>query len=388
LEVGERLFCFNPLKIINQSKFMKSIPLFIAAVISLFTVVTTQAVPDLKADLKNNPDKIPAYNNYIRATVTEIRGLMSTKPDAAEKKIAEMEAFLKTLKPTNEQGKTFHQRSLRSARFLKQNLELERTPIEDYVKRLKDDPDDIDALRAYYRKASMKISPITRSKPDQAEKELKALQTFLDGVKAKAQKEATGRQIEGYARGLTSMKSRIVAGRKLVKMIGQDATPLKVSSWANGDPVTDKDLNGKVVLLDFWAVWCGPCIATFPHLREWQEKYSGRGLVIIGMTRHYNYEWNAETGRASRAKEPTSPEEEGAMLEKFAKHHKLHHRFAIQDGRDISTYYGVTGIPHVVLIDQKGKIRLMRVGSGEQNAKDVEAMIKKLLGPDAAAAGS
>ena len=364
---------------------MKRFHLSIASVLCLFVMTSIQAAPDIKADLSDNPDKIAAYNNYMRATMSEIRGLTRTKPKVAEKRITEMEAFLKALKPTTEEAKTLHQRAMRSVGFLKQNLELERTPIEDYAKRLKADPDDLKALTGYYRKASMKISPIARSKPDQAEKELKALQEVLNGVKAKATNEATGRQIDAYARGIQSIKSRMDSGRKMAKLIGEDAAPLKVSSWANGKPVTDKDLKGKVVLLDFWAVWCGPCIATFPHLREWQEKYSGRGLVIIGMTRHYNYEWNAQTGRASRTKEPTSPEEEGAMLEKFAKHHKLHHRFAIQDGRDFSTYYGVTGIPHAVVIDQKGKIRLMRVGSGEQNAKDIEAMLEKLLGsPDAA----
>ena len=75
------------------------------------------------------------------------------------------------------------------------------------------------------------------------------------------------------------------------------------------------------------------------------------------------------------------------MLGQFASHHKLKHRFAIQKDRTISDYYGVTGIPHVVLIDQKGKIRIMRVGSGEKNAHDVEAMIMKLLSPKAAGGG-
>lgn len=367
---------------------MKHTPVFLTALLILFTLWPAQAAPDPKVDLKDNPDKIAAYNNYMRATVTEIRKLTSTKPNEAEKRIAEMEAFLKTVKPTTEEAKTFHQRAMRSVGFLSQNLELERTPIEDYAKRLKDNPDDLKALTGYYRKASMKISPLARSEPDQAEKELKALQAFLDGIKAKATNEATGRQIANYNRGITSIKSRIESGKKMSKLIGEKAAPLKVASWVNGDPLTDKDLKGKVVLLDFWAVWCGPCIATFPHLREWQEKYSGRGLVIVGMTRHYNYEWNDATNRASRRKDPTTPEEEAEMLKKFAKHHKLHHRFAIQDGRDISSYYGVTGIPHVVVIDQKGKIRLMRVGSGEKNAKDIEGMLKKLLGPDAAAAGS
>jgi len=359
---------------------MKCIPLFIAVVFSLFTVMSAQAAPDVKADLKENPDKIAAYNNYMRATMTEIRGLTAKNPDVAEKRIAEMEALLKGLKPTTQQAKTLQQRALRSAGFLKQNLELERTPLADFAKRLEANPDDLKALSGFYRKSSMKISPLARTQPDKAEKELKALKGFLDGVKAKAKNEATGRQIDAFARGMTSIERRIDAGRKHAGLIGANAVALDVGSWANGKALAAKDLKGKVVLLDFWAIWCGPCIATFPHLREWQDKYSDKGLVIIGLTRKYNYTWNEDRGRASRRAEGENTfDEEHEMLKQFAKHHKLKHVFAVQKDRSISDYYGVTGIPQVVLIDRQGKVRIIRVGSGEKNAHDVEAMIEKLI---------
>ena len=112
----------------------------------MFAIVPTQAAPDVKTDLKENPDKIAAYNNYMRATMTEIRGLTAKNPDVAEKRIAEMEALLKGLKPTTQQAKTLQQRALRSAGFLKQNLELERTPLADFAKRLEANPDDLKAL--------------------------------------------------------------------------------------------------------------------------------------------------------------------------------------------------------------------------------------------------
>ena len=73
------------------------------------------------------------------------------------------------------------------------------------------------------------------------------------------------------------------------------------------------------------------------------------------------------------------------MLGHFAKHHKLKHVFGVQKDRATSDYYGVTGIPQVVLIDRKGKVRLIRVGSGEKNAHDVEAILEKLLGTRTAA---
>ena len=66
------------------------------------------------------------------------------------------------------------------------------------------------------------------------------------------------------------------------------------------------------------------------------------------------------------------------MLEKFAGQHQLHHRFAVQKDNGASEYYAVTGIPHVVVIDRFGKIRLIRVGSGDKNAHDIGEMLEKL----------
>ena len=56
-----------------------------------------------------------------------------------------------------------------------------------------------------------------------------------------------------------------------------------IRAWINSEPLTIKELRGKVVLVDFWTYSYVNCIRTFPYLREWNAKYADDGLVIIGV---------------------------------------------------------------------------------------------------------
>ena len=104
--------------------------------------------------------------------------------------------------------------------------------------------------------------------------------------------------------------------------------------------------------------------------------------MILGLTSYYGFEWDEAAGRAQPGKGPekVKPEAEQEMLKKFAEHHKLKHRFGVQTKESkMSEYYAVTGIPHVVLIDRAGKVRLVKVGSGPANAKAISDMLEKVI---------
>src|SRR2546426_8169567 len=86
--------------------------------------------------------------------------------------------------------------------------------------------------------------------------------------------------------------------KKPQALVGKPAPEITGDFALNGKPVKLADLKGKVVLLDFWAVWCGPCIATFPHLREWNKDYKDKGLEVVGVTSYYGFgEFDKEAGK-------------------------------------------------------------------------------------------
>jgi thiol-disulfide isomerase/thioredoxin len=246
----------------------------------------------------------------------------------------------------------------------------------------------LEVLNAYVGAVTLHARDNMDADPELAAKQLDEAAALCKSVgdnpdASAAAKQAATRSIATIATTRRRLDSAIVQKA----LIGQPSIPLDVEAWVNGGPLAPEDIKGKVVLLDFWAVWCGPCIATFPHLREWNEKYSDKGLVIVGVTRHYKYGWNDEAKKIQKIDDIKPADEQAAMV-KFAEHHQLKHRFVVTPAEsEFWKHYGVTGIPHVVLIDRDGKVRLIRVGSGEANAKALHEMIEKLIETPAAGSG-
>lgn len=118
------------------------------------------------------------------------------------------------------------------------------------------------------------------------------------------------------------------------------------------------DTQGKVVLVDFWASWCGPCRAAFPALKEITDKFKDKGLVVVGV----------------------SLDEDKADMDAFVR--KMNPNFTIvRDAKGkLAGLMDVQGIPSTVIVDQKGRITAIHTGfDGARTQKEYIAEIERLL---------
>lgn len=136
-------------------------------------------------------------------------------------------------------------------------------------------------------------------------------------------------------------------------MHGKPAPAIAADKWMNSKPLSLADLKGKIVVLDFWATWCGPCLASVPHNNELQQKYADKGVVLIGIC-------------APRG---------GEKMEATVKDRGIKYAVALDAGKgDTFAAYKADSYPDYYVIDRKGNLRW-----GDVQNSDVEKAIKLLI---------
>ncbi len=239
-------------------------------------------------------------------------------------------------------------------------------------------PDSLPLQNDYADTQFLMITRWAQDDPDATKQRIEAVTKKLALVAIRnLSVKATLRRIEVH-------KERMEAVKPVASLVGKPAPEWDIDAWVNADETTPESLQGKVVLIDFWAIWCGPCIATFPHLREWREEFGDKGFEIVGVTQYYNFQWDEENKRASRAQEDVSSEQERQTLASFLKHHQLEHPVLVNpEHSEMGSEFGVRGIPHVVLVDREGIVQLVKTGAGEAAAAEIHAKIKELVEAEA-----
>ena len=172
----------------------------------------------------------------------------------------------------------------------------------------------------------------------------------------------------GFDEALAGLKADAAKKARLDLMkdrVNKPAVDFTLKSL-DGKVVKLADLRGKVVVLDFWATWCGPCKYSFPYLQKVYDKYRGNDRVVILAVNT----WESETGKAREA-----------LVKKFIDENRYTFPVLLDEG--VVEKYGVNGIPTKFVIDRNGRIQFRKIGAeGEEMLQNLSAQIDLLLGEE------
>ena len=134
------------------------------------------------------------------------------------------------------------------------------------------------------------------------------------------------------------------------------AAPFSLKS-RGGQTVALGDLKGQVVLINFWATWCGPCRKEMPLLEQIQKKYAPLGFTMLGV----------------------NVEEDTRMMDTFLKDVPVSFPILLDPANGVSKLYSVSAMPSTVIVDRKGTVRLIHQGYQPGDESKYQDLIRQLI---------
>ena len=160
-----------------------------------------------------------------------------------------------------------------------------------------------------------------------------------------------------FALGTALLSSNCVQARETAGPAAAQAAPAWKLKDLDGHEVNSGQFKGKVVVLDFWATWCGPCVAEIPSYVELQKKYGKDGLVVIGALSH--------------------DRNTAAQIKAFAEKHEMNYTIVVSDDDIEQAFGGFEAIPTTFLINRSG--RIVHQKTGAMPHEEYEKLVQQAL---------
>lgn len=370
------------------------LPMLAAFVACACAVPIGTGVPLLQADepdavsileriedrLKRNKNDAEAWQRYEEKARTLLAPRWRTDPETTLELAARIERFSHKNMPDDAAAQKRAELAGSVGEAFRWMVSAERTSLEALRNALDENPDQPETINIYLVKIQIEYQELVRANLKDFDIRLQKEESFVDQLRPRVmdrEVQSVVSEIDAEFNRLRQMSDIALARTRL---IGKPAPlTLDAVTWVNSSSMDAKDLEGNVVLLDFWAVFCAPCVAGFSDLRAWHNRYATRGLIIIGVSERYGYCWDDDSKSVTRREGDVSLQEEAEGLLQFGKEHRLPFSLVLQNETGLTSAFHVQSLPQLVLIDRNGTIRLVQVGHDKNGIRQMEDLIVKLI---------